>query len=68
MTITNRYFTIGQINLRLKSFSDFDKIGVFEKALDIMSVNHSLTKEECVAKAMGYSKTGSGSEFFEKQN
>jgi hypothetical protein len=65
--LTKRYLTIGQINMMFDSCLIDDQLRLLKKALEIMSKNRELTKEECVAKAMGYSKTVSGSEYYEKE-
>lgn len=60
-----RYLTIDQINKKYEALCTENKVTTLVTALEIKDINPTKTKEVCIAMAMGFKLSISGSGFFE---
>ena len=60
-----RYLTSGQIMQKFHAMTNSDKIITLVTAFEIKDVNPNYDKETCIASAMGYTLSISGSGYFE---
>ena len=60
-----RYLTSGQIMQKFNSMTNSDKIMTLVTAFEIKDISPAYDKETCIACAMGYTLSISGSGYFE---
>jgi len=61
-----KYLTQSQITMKYNELDDSEKVVTLVTAMDIKHINPKVDKEVCIAMALGYTLSISGSGYFEK--